>query len=447
MADRIMAESHQQAVGPTDRLKRTLIIGAGMAGLAAARELIQHHFDVTILEARDRIGGRVWTDRSWPDAALDLGASWIHGIARNPIADLARQFNAPTLTTHDTVTVHGAAGQVLTEREQLALEQRYARVMDAADKLRQQRRARGQTDLPLGKVLRGIIARESLSTQEFRELQYAINTGIEHEYAADVDWLSLYHWDEPYHFDGEDVVFPQGYDVLAHGLAQGLDVRLNHVVSEIEYGKQGVKVTTNRGKFEADQVVVTVPLGVLKRPGVELSPALPVRKQQAIERLGMNVLNKVYLRFPAAFWREDDTDWIGYAAETKGEWAEALNLYHYTRQPILLLFNAAKYGTFIESLSDTDIVREALKRLRVMYGSRIPDPEAWLITRWLSDPFAGGSYSHLPVGAAPDDRVALAEPIADRVFFAGEATLVDQPATVHGAYLSGIREAQRMINR
>jgi monoamine oxidase len=82
-----------------------------------------------------------------------------------------------------------------------------------------------------------------------------------------------------------------------------------------------------------------------------------------------------------------------------------------------------------------------------MYGSKIPDPEAWLITRWLSDPFAGGSYSHLPVGATPDDRAALAEPVADRVFLAGEATVVDQPATVHGAYLSGIREAQRIINR
>jgi monoamine oxidase len=173
-------------------------------------------------------------------------------------------------------------------------------------------------------------------------LQYAINSDIEHEYAADVDWLSLYHWDEPYHFGGEEVIFPQGYDALAHGLAQALDVRLNHVVSKIEHGEQGVTVTTNRGEFEADQVVVTLPLGVLKRHALEFSPTLPTRKQQAIERLGMNVLNKVYLRFPAAFWREDDTDWIGYIAENKGEWAEALNIHH-TRQPILLLFNAGKY--------------------------------------------------------------------------------------------------------
>lgn len=426
-------------------MKQILVIGAGIAGLAAARELARHHLDVTILEARDRIGGRVWTDRSWPDAALDLGASWIHGVVGNPIADLARQFDAPTMPTDDSLTIYNSAGRKLTAREQLHLVERYEQVKITVDELRQQRQASGEPDRSLGHLLREVIAREDFSPRELNELWYVINSTIEHEYAADVDWLSLYHWDEPYHFDGAEVIFPQGYDALAHGLARGLDVRLNHTVSKIEYDAQRVTVQTNRGAFEADRVVVTLPLGVLKRGAVEFVPGLPIRKQQAIERLGMNVLNKVYLRFAEAFWGGDDTDWIGYIAEKKGEWAEALNIHHYTRQPILLWFNAAAYGTHLESLSDAAIISEAMQRLRVMYGSQIPYPEAWLITRWLSDPFAGGSYSHLPVGAAPDDRAALAESIADRVFFAGEATLIDHSATVHGAYLSGVREARQIV--
>lgn len=424
--------------------ERILIIGAGMAGLAAARELAQRDFEVTLLEARDRIGGRVWTDRSWPGVPLDLGASWIHGVIGNPIADLARQFDVPTLPTADSVAVHDTAGRRLTAAEQQQLEQRVERILTAVDAARQQRQARGEPDIPLGVALREVVARADFSPRELNELWYAINSAIEHEYAADVDWLSLYHWDEPYEFDGSDVIFPQGYDALAHGLAQGLDIRLNHIVSKTEYDKQRVTVQTNRGMFEADRVVVTLPLGVLKRGAVEFSPALPLRKQQAIDRLGMNVLNKVYLRFAEAFWQADDTDWIGYVAERKGAWGEALNIHHYTRQPILLWFNAAAYGTHLESLSDADIIGEAMQRLRVMYGASIPDPDGYLITRWLSDPFAGGSYSHLPVGATPDDRAALAEPIGDRVFFAGEATMIEQAATVHGAYLSGLRAAQQI---
>ncbi len=429
------------------RPDRIFIIGAGMAGLAAARELTQQHYQVTVLEARDRIGGRVWTDRSWPGITLDLGASWIHGVIGNPIADLARRVNAPTLPTdYDSVAVHDTAGRRLTPQEQAALDQRFEHVLAAVAEMRRQRRASGAADLPLGEALRATIEHQDFSTRELRELWYAINSAIEHEYAADVDWLSLYHWDEPYELDGGDVIFPQGYDALAYDLAQGLDVRLNQIVTRIEYNAPSVKVMTNRDSFEADRVVVTLPLGVLKRGAVEFSPGLPARKQQAIGRLGMNVLNKVYLRFAEAFWRDDDTDWIGYVAERKGEWVEALNIHHYTRQPILLLFNAAAYGSFIESLSDADIVDQAMQRLRVMYGADIPNPEGWLITRWLSDPFAGGSYSHLPVGATPDDRAALAEPINDRVFFAGEATMIEQAATVHGAYLSGVREAQRIMN-
>lgn len=424
--------------------QRILIIGAGMAGLAAAHELAQQHFDVTVLEARDRIGGRVWTDRSWPGMPLDLGASWIHGVVGNPIADLARQFHVPTLPTDDSLTIYDSAGQKLTAREQLRLVERYEQVKITVDELRQQRRAHGQADISLGEALREVIARKDFSSRELNELWYAINSTIEHEYAADVDWLSLYHWDEPYHFDGDEVIFPQGYDALAHGLARGLDMRLNHIVSKIEYDAQRVTVQTNRVAFEADRVVVTLPLGVLKRGAVKFVPGLPLRKQQAIERLGMNVLNKVYLRFTKVFWRADDTDWIGYIAENKGEWAEALNIHHYTRQPILLWFNAAAYGTHLESPSDAAIIGEAMRRLRVMYGADIPEPEGYLITRWLSDPFAGGSYSHLPVGATPDDRAALTEPIADRVFFAGEATVIDHAATVHGAYLSGVREAQQI---
>ncbi|NJN93924.1 MAG: FAD-dependent oxidoreductase [Anaerolineales bacterium] len=167
---------------------------------------------------------------------------------------------------------------------------------------------------------------------------------------------------------------------------------------------------------------------------------MPASKTAAIRRLGMGLLNKTYLRFPEAFW-DDEHDLLGYIGERKGEWAEWLNIYKYTGQPILLGFNAGRYGRQIEKLSDEQIVGAAMNTLRAIYGNDVPDPTASLITRWASDPLAGGSYSYLPPGATEADREALAEPVAERLFFAGEATASDYPATVHGALLSGRRAA------
>ena len=120
--------------------------------------------------------------------------------------------------------------------------------------------------------------------------------------------------------------------------------------------------------------------------------------------------------------------------------------YPYIKKPILLAFNAADFGTQLEGWSDEKIVAEGMAVLRSMFGEESPDPQSVQITRWIADPFAGGSYSFPQVGAPADARSILAEPIGDRLFFAGEATSSNYPATVHGAYLSGEREANRILN-
>ena len=113
----------------------------------------------------------------------------------------------------------------------------------------------------------------------------------------------------------------------------------------------------------------------------------------------------------------------------------------YTRQPVLLGFNAADYAKKTMSWSDDDIVADAMSVLRVIYGSSIPQPEGWQLSRWYSDPFARGSYSYNKLDGSRESRIALAESVAARLFFAGEATSADYPATVHGAYQSGLDAA------
>ncbi len=432
---------------PESNHSDVLVIGAGVAGLAAARDLRAAGRRVLVLEGRDRIGGRVWTDRTWSDAPVDLGASWIQGTDGNPLTALARDLGVETVPTdYENVLVFTAAGEALDEADLAELNGALEEIIEATDEARQAAEARGDDDAPLSTAMQAAMAEMDLTGEERQALEYAIASAIEFDYAADIAELSLYNWDVDQELAGDDALFPGGYDQLVQGLADGLDIRLRHVVSQIAHDAAGVRVTTGQGAFAAGQAVVTLPLGVLKGGAVRFSPDLPARKRAAIDALGVGLLNKAFLRFPEVFWPED-ADFLGYIAEAKGEWAEFLNFYKYTGQPILLAFNAAGFGRRIESLSDEAIVGQATAVLQTMFGEAIPEPEGWRITRWASDPFAGGSYSFMAPGATNADRQALAADVDGRLFFAGEATVSDHPATVHGAYLSGQRAAARVLAR
>jgi len=190
-------------------------------------------------------------------------------------------------------------------------------------------------------------------------------------------------------------------------------------------------------------VLVTLPLGVLKAGSVEFVPALPKSTSEAIAKLEMGVLNKCYLRFTHVFWPKD-VDWLESIPDKHGEWTEWVSFGRVAGKPILLGFNAGARGREIESWSDTKIVADAMKTLRRIFGVGIPEPVDFQITRWGSDPYACGSYSFNPVGARPKMRRQLATPLADTLYFAGEATEHNYFGTAHGAYLSGVRAAEEI---
>lgn len=427
-------ESEDEPVETAGPLRAdVIVIGAGMAGLAAASQLAESGHSVIILEGRERIGGRTWTDTSL-GLPLDMGASWIHGVKSNPITKLADRFNAQRIATdYDDMIVYDADGHALSDAQSDKIDSDFEKMMEQVYEL--------QEELESDISLQAAIERSAKNT---RNLTYAVNTTIEHEYAADVSDLSLFEWDQDQEeAPGGDVIFPKGYVQLVNGLAQGLDIRTGARVETIDYSGETVRIGTSKGEFACQRVVVTLPLGVLKKGIVRFSPELPAKKQKSISRLNMGVLNKVYLKFPTVFWDEDST-MIGYIAEQKGRWCEWLNVQKFTGEPVLLGFNAGAYGVEIESESDEEIVAGAISVLRRIYGDEVPDPEGWAITRWMSDPFSYGSYSHIPPGASGADYDELARPVGNRLFFAGEATYRAYPSTVNGAYLSGVRAAKEI---
>jgi monoamine oxidase len=205
-----------------------------------------------------------------------------------------------------------------------------------------------------------------------------------------------------------------------------------------------VTVSSLGDAFRAEAAIVTLPLGVLKAGDVRFDPELPASQREAIRRLGVGVLDFVFLEFPRAFW-PDDRDFIAVDGETT--FPRFFNRHRPTGAPVLAACAGAEAARRMERRGDGEAVSSAMAVLRRAFGSGIPDPAGVIVTRWAEDPWARGSYSHVPVGGSAEDRRRLAEPAGETLFFAGEASDDESPGTLQGAYRTGIRQARRVAER
>ncbi len=420
------------------------MLGAGIAGLTVANALAHAGVACVVLEARDRVGGRLHTVEL-AGSPVDLGGSWLHHPDGNPLRRFAAESGVecrpgdplPDLTGHDLVL-----GRALTSAELESVMTGDAAFADALDGLR----AGLGPDASATDGIAAWLAAEGLTGDDRRRLEQALRASVEADSAGAADAMSLpWLWTQEEYGGSYFGDLPVGgYGRIVAAMAAGLDVRRDWQAARVRHDATGVTVTSTTGAIErGSHVVVTVPLGVLKEGRPDFEPPLPPPHRDAVRRLGFGRYQKILLAFgdDEPFWREEGWSHLALYGRDPG-------------RPATWVFDLSALGggavlafhVFHSSVGPaTDAPGWALERLSSVLGRPCPEPVAVRVTDWVEDPHSRGAYTHVPVGATNADLDLLGTPVAGRIGFAGEHTTSARMGYADGAMTSGIREAKRLL--
>mmetsp|Transcript_1268 Transcript_1268/g.4331 ORF Transcript_1268/g.4331 Transcript_1268/m.4331 type:complete len:1265 (-) Transcript_1268:8775-12569(-) len=495
---------------------RVIIIGAGMSGLMAARQLTNFGYEVLLLEGRDRIGGRAHSDDS---TGVDFGASIVTGVVGNPATLFSEELQMVRIQGELGGLYDARTGKKVDKTSDQTIETGFNQLLEQSCDYRNQDNGKEEEwrqfmsrvlsseqltsvkNASLGKTLAHHI--EQYLTEKYgdspeehermRRLMYWHVANLEYGLGTHINNVSLCEWDQDDEYDlpSGHYYYARGYKSLAQKIASdpqvgtNLNIRFNTEVTKIDYSYDlqsahlgtppVVRVHTRSNTntlvnpvqitrtsidesidppphseelvFEADKVLVTASLGILKADRLQFNPPLPLWKRQCIDRLGFGLLNKIVLYFKESFWEGQDYLGMVQDMENYGKGYLVWNMEPATGSAVLSCLVAGDAALQHETdimENPQGIVQFIMQRLRKIYGYRIPDPERIALTRWKTDPYAMGTYSYVACGATGSDYDTMAKSVNDTLFFAGEATCRTHPSTVFGALLSGMREAGKI---
>ncbi|KAF9912074.1 hypothetical protein EC991_001020 [Linnemannia zychae] len=534
--------------------QRVIIVGGGISGLAAARELSKDpSIHVTLLEARPRLGGRIVTHRNLvpkslelsgavprgsSDLVYDFGASWIHGVdPANPLYEIAQTGRMEYVHTDSDVMFMQPGPVAMPGEESDHLWQVVWDILDRAQDFATEHRDQIAEDKSFREWLTEYLdATQSTDPEGENYLEEEVKKWVPglamywaDENAIPLEKVSMKYMDAEDIFPGDHSLVINGFDrvvkVVSSGVKSNVRVLLEHVVERIEYDESEVRVSTSQGQFTADKLICTLPLGVLKHQHSSLfSPPLPHPKQQAISRLGFGTMYKIILFFPVCFWplHKHFINFLPSALTIPSpalvshfnlneKQVEALTVYmqdlaNYSSLmpqyniPILVGYATNRAAELMERLSDEEARMVYLCQMAHYFPILIQEegtgadgelvgkalwPTVSFMSRWNQDPFARGSYTSIPINAAQSDLETFTVPVGarsygtlcgsddgeeendredkeelklqklkavddaenGRIFFAGEHTSPSRFASVHGALMTGQREAARILGQ
>jgi hypothetical protein len=489
---------HHKVVSEPATKGSVIVVGAGCSGLACARQLRQKGYKVVVVEGRNRPGGRVHTetllgprprgdategangtkrvasaaenglddDKNRGDprlqyrpkverAVADLGGSVLTGIDGNPLAIITTQMRIPlSQIKADRSPLYLSDGSQANEAIDEKVEALYNRILEQSSELRTG--VEWTSHMSLADALETLweTHKKTLGLSKPEDWKLARRlfdwhlANLEFANASLLKNISLMHWDQddPHDLPGAHCFAAGLNGQWIRELTRNVPIFYNSVVEKIKRFQDGVQLVTPDRVYAADAVVVTVPLGVLKREKIQFEPPLSGRKKKAIKRLGFGNLNKVIMLFEDAFWDTDDGDDIfGYINESQEMRGENYMFYSYAgisggaQLTALSSGNAAYEHERRKPEENAKKVLDILRRIFEPKGVKVPPPYHVICTSWGGDPLAHGAYSSMPVGSiGGEDYDILGESVGGRLFFAGEATNRKFPATMHGAFYTGL---------
>uniref|UniRef100_A0A673TK95 [histone-H3]-N(6),N(6)-dimethyl-L-lysine(4) FAD-dependent demethylase n=1 Tax=Suricata suricatta TaxID=37032 RepID=A0A673TK95_SURSU len=386
--------------------KSVIIIGAGPAGLAAARQLHNFGIKVTVLEAKDRIGGRVWDDKSFNGVTVGRGAQIVNGCINNPVALMCEQLGISMHKFGERCDLIQEGGRITDPTIDKRMDFHFNALLDVVSEWRKDKTQ--LQDVPLGEKIEEIYkAFIQESGIQFSELEQQVLhfhlSNLEYACGSSLHQVSARSWDHNEffaQFAGDHTLLTPGYSVILEKLAEGLDIRLESPVQSIDYSGDEVQVTIADGTVcTAQKVLVTVPLALLQKGAIHFHPPLSDKKMKALNSLGAGIIEKVALEFPYRFWdsKVQGADFFGHvppSASKRGLFAVFYDMDPQKQQSVLMSVVAGEAVAAVRTLDDKQVLQQCLAALRELFKE--------------------------------------------------QATNRHFPQTVTGAYLSGVREASKI---
>lgn len=437
-----------------------IIIGAGIAGLKASQELALHNIDYLLLEARNRYGGRIWTKDGY-----DMGASWAHDTLSNDLFNLCLENKLVKDKQEESANGVQKYGLYYDDLKPMMFSAKYDSATFSKNKVEQVVKEVekfielkyfeeiGKEDISLAAIIDEYFEQpNAIMLNEFQK-KYVPQLMRGLELWHGIGWKEMSSKFGLVDNVGRNCLFTNGYQLVVEDIMGCLDadrVKLNSEVCYIDRSSSPIRIRLANGdEHSCDYLICTCPQSVLQSAMIEWKPKFPARVQTALDNMSWGKLGKIVFEFEAPWWCNLDEDRFMAISDDSDEceWGYPvliLNYYKSKQIPSLLCFTQGDLTEKVESDPGCawEVMKPVLARLAQLSGGELAAPTRTLVTDWTVDKYSQGSYAACRPGDDPTDLVIQLQQGLDRVRFAGEHTILDGAGAVHGAWMSGLREAE-----